>query len=218
MEFESEPKVKIWKERINSKGCSLKKFTPLKNIYKKNGELLFSLAEAEVSAPDGTRIPPYIFIRGDAVVIVPCLIEKETGKCSFLTLRQYRIAEGGIHHEFPAGMVDTDVYSPKEVAVREMYEETGFEIQESDLIPLNPGQTPLYSSPGGSDEGIFFYTCCIELPQKEISELSGKKMDADADENITLEVLSRNEIISKASSIQTLLGINLINQNKGCCL
>lgn len=90
--------------------------------------------------------------RKRAVVIAPIT---EDGK--LILIRQERIPIRAAIWEVPAGQIDDESEEPDEiaaVALRELREETGFELAEGgDLIPLGD----YFTSPGFTDERGFFF-------------------------------------------------------------
>jgi 8-oxo-dGTP pyrophosphatase MutT (NUDIX family) len=90
--------------------------------------------------------------RKRAVVIAPM-----TAKGELILIRQERIPIRAAIWEVPAGQVDDDSEEADEiaaVALRELREETGFELSEGgDLIPLGD----YFTSPGFTDERGYFF-------------------------------------------------------------
>jgi ADP-ribose pyrophosphatase len=90
--------------------------------------------------------------RKRAVVVAPMTAE---GK--LILIRQERIPIRATIWEVPAGQIDDESDEPDEisaVALRELREETGFELEESgDLIPLGD----YFTSPGFTDERGYFF-------------------------------------------------------------
>jgi ADP-ribose pyrophosphatase len=90
--------------------------------------------------------------RKRAVVVAPMTAE---GK--LILIRQERIPIRAAIWEVPAGQIDDESEEPDEiaaVALRELREETGFELAEGgDLIPLGD----YFTSPGFTDERGYFY-------------------------------------------------------------
>lgn len=90
--------------------------------------------------------------RKRAVVIAPIT---DDGK--LILIRQERIPIRAAIWEVPAGQIDDESDEPDEiaaVALRELREETGFELAEGgDLIPLGD----YFTSPGFTDERGFFF-------------------------------------------------------------
>ena len=120
--LDHEPKISAWKRAVTNAGSSIRSLKPISLLRKKNNELLFALLDTDVRAADGQRLPRYLFIRGDACLIVPLIRNRDTGEEKFLMIRQYRIGSGTMSLEFPAGMLDNDVEDPAGVACRELAE------------------------------------------------------------------------------------------------
>ncbi len=151
----SEPKVAEWIDTVEQSGCVINSIETLSMQTKGAGELLFAYLSADITAPEGYKLLPILFLRGHAVLVVPQLVSKESGDRYFLMVEQRRIATGRVNLEFPAGMLDRDVKNPGFVAIKELFEETGLSIEEEALIPLS--DKLLYSTPGACDEGIWYY-------------------------------------------------------------
>jgi 8-oxo-dGTP pyrophosphatase MutT (NUDIX family) len=206
--YENEPKVRAWKDSVIKAGCTIHSLSPLNLSYKKNNELLFALLKTDVSDPKENKLPEILFVRGNACIVVPQLINKNTGEKAFLMIRQRRIGNGALNLEFPAGMLDRNINSPSEVALRELSEETGLSIASTELYPLCAG--PLYSSPGASDEGIYYFGCSIELTEKEFAALEGRMISGlTEDEHIAVTLRSRKQAEQETTSLQARLGLYL---------
>jgi 8-oxo-dGTP pyrophosphatase MutT (NUDIX family) len=78
----------------------------------------------EVELPDGTIVPNY-YVRESAgfVTIFALTVERQV-----ILVRQYRYGSDAIHLELPAGMLE-DGEEPLECALRELAEETGYEVE-----------------------------------------------------------------------------------------
>lgn len=84
----------------------------------------------------------------DAVEVCATL---HTGDKKFMVLVvQYRPPLDAVCIEFPAGLVDAGE-DPREAAIRELREETGYVVTEKDILSVSP---PISPEPGLSD------TCC----------------------------------------------------------
>ena len=91
--------------------------------------------------------------RKAAVVVAPMTTDKK-----LVLIRQERLAIRAELWEVPAGQVDdasaADSAAIQEVALRELREETGYELgREGELIPLGH----FFSSPGFTDEHAYFF-------------------------------------------------------------
>ena len=217
-DFLQEPKIVAWKKSLTDNGCTINKIEPLNIYVRPKGELLFALLKADITGPDGYKIPPVIFLRGHACIIVPLLINKETGEQRFLMVLQRRIATGALTLEFPAGMLDREIKYPARIAVKELNEETGLDISEDWLFSLFEG--PLYTSPGASDEGIYYYGCEIELDNTEYRSFEGRIRGEDAEnEYIRVTLKTKEEAKKQITTLPARLGLSLFeeyySQNNG---
>lgn len=211
-DFLQEPKIIAWKKSLSDNGCTINKIEPL-NIYlrRPTGELLFALLKADITTPEGNRIPPIIFVRGHACIIVPLLINKNGKEERFLMVQQRRIATGALSLEFPAGMLDREINNPLGVAIRELKEETGLDISEDLLFPLSEG--PYYTSPGASDEGIYYYGCTIELDDEEYRSFEGRiRGDTTENEYIQVTLKTKEEAKREITTLPARLGLSLFEE------
>lgn len=91
-------------------------------------------------------------------------------------------------------------------AAKEIEEETGLSVQQSELIDMTSLavheaadgeslQQAVYPSAGGSDEFIPLFLCQKRMPRREIEELQGKLTGLrDHGEKITLKVVSLEDL------------------------
>ena len=208
------PRVKVWRESLEANGCALESLQALNILRKRDGEPLFILAEARGKDPAGNPLMPYALLRGPACVVVPVCRNRTSGEKRFLMILQRRIGHGGLSLEFPAGMVDDDLSNPAGVAVRELEEETGLRVDVSRLETLWKG--PLFSSPGLSDESIYFYTVEIDLDETEWKALEGAATGhAHEGEYITTTLKTFDEAMAGLNSIQPLTGLQLYRNRFG---
>jgi 8-oxo-dGTP pyrophosphatase MutT (NUDIX family) len=211
MPFRLEPKVAQWERLVQEGGCTLNGVTPLSLLRKHNGELLFALCEADAADSEGRKLPGYIFIRGNAVIVAPLLVNLDTGEEKFLMIRQRRIGNGSLNLEFPAGMLDRNVDAPRDVAVRELLEETGLSLPPVRLAMLS--SAPLFSSPGASDEAIYYFGCVVSLSAQEYSAFEGHRAgNGDEGESITVTLRTRKEARRETVSLQARLGLYLFDE------
>ncbi len=205
-------KVDQWRRDVLNAGCRINSITTLNTIMKKTGEHLFSLLDVDVEAPEGYRLPHIVFIRGHATVIVPLLINSENNEERFLMVRQRRIGNGLQCLEFPAGMFDLPEDDPADVAVRELFEETGLSVPREQLFPL--AAHPLYSSAGASDETIIYFGCIHRCPSDEFNSFFRKTGGiSDENEHIAIELLTRAEAEHQVTSLQARLGFYLFEEH-----
>ncbi len=210
-DFLKEPKIKAWKQSLINNGCTINSITPRSLYFRPDGELLFALLKVDVTAPDGNKIPPIIFIRGHASIIVPVLKNRDTGETRYLMVQQRRIATGSLTLEFPAGMLDRNINQPAQTAIRELEEETGLELALESLVPLN--KTPLYCSPGASDEGVYYFGCFCELDDSAFTSFEGRLKDSPSEnEHIRVTLKTKEEAEKECTSQPVLLGIFLIEE------
>lgn len=203
--LEDAHKFKLWKQNILSNGLKINNIEEVYSRKRYNGEVLFSLLMLDAETPEGDKIPPICFLKGEVVCVLVVLVDKATGLKYLLLVKQRRIAEGGYTYEHPAGMVD-GTQTPLEIAVQEVREETGIYITESQLINLSPDKR-LFPSTGTSDEAMYLYFCEIELSSEEIQAFEDKSMGTDYEfERITTHVFPFEE------------GHKLINNTNGLLL
>lgn len=121
-------------------------------------------------------VPGIAFLRGDSVAVLTIL--KCNGERYVVCCMQPRMPAGRMMVEIPAGMMDAKKKGDEEktflgVAAKEMAEETGIELKESDLIDISPNGK-LCPSIGGCDEKIKFYAYIKEVTPEYLKELNGK--------------------------------------------
>jgi 8-oxo-dGTP pyrophosphatase MutT (NUDIX family) len=83
----------------------------------------------EVVLADGTIIPDYYVREWAGFVTVAALTADE----QIILVRQYRYGADSIHLELPAGMLE-DGEEPRACALRELAEETGYEVSRCELV------------------------------------------------------------------------------------
>ena len=208
------PKVKAWEQNLGNAGCSLDSLTALNILNKRDGNLLFALVEANGRDPEGKPLLPYALLRGSACVVVPVCRNLDSGEKRFLMIRQRRIGHGGLSLEFPAGMLDGDVHDPVETAARELEEETGVKVEPSQMKSL--WIRDLFSSPGLSDESVYFYYVEIDLKEAAWKALEGGAAGhAHEGEYITTTLKTFAEALNELTSIQPLMGFLLYHRKHG---
>lgn len=147
-------------------------------------------------------LPGTAFLRGGSVAMLMILRPKDSRDERYVILtEQPRLPAGSLKFlEIPAGMLDNTKHFGG-AAAKEIEEETGFKIPESELIDMtklalgnsNHSETSLqsamYPSPGGCDEYIALFLWEKELDRQEIEDLRGRLTGVRTqNEMITLHV------------------------------
>jgi ADP-sugar diphosphatase len=185
-------KFKLWKHHIQHNGLEINAIEEVYTRRRYNGEVLFSLLMLDAQTPEGDKIPPICFLKGEVVCVLVCLIDIQTKEKYLLLVKQRRIAEGAFTFEHPAGMVDAHK-NPIEIAIQEVREETGLEINQDSLHGLASNKR-LFPSTGTSDEAMHFFYCELEMSKKDINQLEAQEMGTDYEfERITTHVFSFEE-------------------------
>jgi ADP-ribose pyrophosphatase len=83
----------------------------------------------EIELPDGTIVADYYVRESRGFVTVLAL----TGAGDVVLVRQYRYGADSIHLELPAGML-LDDEDPRDCALRELAEETGYDAASCELV------------------------------------------------------------------------------------
>jgi ADP-ribose pyrophosphatase len=83
----------------------------------------------EVVLADGTVIPDYYVREWAGFVTIAALTDDE----HVVLVRQYRYGADAIHLELPAGML-VQGEAPRDCALRELAEETGYEVSRCELV------------------------------------------------------------------------------------
>ena len=159
-------KYNLWKQRLEQNGLTIHRVDELYSRHNGHGEVLFSLLYTDATTPEGDKIPPLCFLKGEVVVVLVCLIDAQSGEKYLLLVRQRRICDGLLNYEHPAGMLDSEK-DPAVVAAREVWEETGIEVPAGKLKALNP--EPYFPSTGTSDEAMYLFYCELELSAEQIA-------------------------------------------------
>jgi ADP-ribose pyrophosphatase len=83
----------------------------------------------ELVLADGTIIPDYYVREWAGFVTIAALTDDE----HVVLVRQYRYGADAIHLELPAGMLE-EGEAPRDCALRELVEETGYEVSRCELV------------------------------------------------------------------------------------
>ena len=166
-------KYQNWHRHLEENQITLNGIDPIYvHRTEKDGSVLYALLKVDGKTPEGTKLNPICFLKGDAVSILVVLIDQQTEEKYVVLVSQRRISDGSLTYEHSAGMIDDEESSPQEVAVRELGEETGLPIEPSNVKPLF--SRPLFSATATSDEALhfFYYECRMVLT--DINALDGK--------------------------------------------
>jgi len=183
---------------------------------------------ADVMNDDGEKLPGSVFLRGPSVgmmvLLQPDDLPKDSQEEKHVILAvQPRVPAGCLKFvELPAGMVD-DSGTFAGAAAKEIKEEIGLEIPESELIDLTrlatPSSTPssssstaenvaqaIFPSPGGSDEYIPIFLHEKRVPRDQLKEWTGKLTGLrDEGEKITLKLVKLEDLwVEGARDAKTL--------------
>ncbi|PQA59630.1 NUDIX hydrolase [Siphonobacter curvatus] len=204
--YQDSHKFQLWQRNLQHNGVIIHGTKELYTKYRSDGDLLFGLFDLDATVPEGHKILPLCFVKGEVLSVLTCLIDRETQEKYLLLVQQRRICDGSYMYEHPAGMVDgSDL--PLDVAVREIQEETGLVVQPAQIHQLT--EKPLFPSSGTSDEAMYFFYVELELSKEEIFQYDGQTAGADHDEFILTKVVPLNEAMGMMSNACALLNIHL---------
>lgn len=174
----------------------------------RSDKLGFVKLKADIRTDDDQTLPGTIFMRGGSVAMLLVLSVQGSADEEYAILtNQPRIPAGTLSFlEIPAGMID-DSGTFSGAAAKEIKEETGLTIEESELIDMTQLtlqasskndteghqqvlQDAIYPSPGGSDEFIPLFLVRKTMSKAEIEELQGKLTGLrDHGEKISLKIV-----------------------------
>jgi hypothetical protein len=151
-----------------------------------------------------------VFLRGDAVVVLPILIVN--GQRFVVLVNQLRIPVGKVINEFLAGTLE-DISDPRAVVLREIEEEAklvsiaGFTTE--DVIPLFDGKK-MFSSPGILDEGTYSFYVEKEISKEVFDQLQGLRAGLEEeDEDIKVTLVLYEEVTKFCTDTKTLATLYL---------
>lgn len=169
----------------------------------------FLFIEANITNPEGHRLPGAVFLRGNSVAM---LVELRTPSGSYaLLVRQARTPAGGAIYETPAGMLD-DSGDFQGVAFKELEEELpalrGWFTLEH-VVKLHT--EPVWISPGACDERMDFYYLLVETTDGAIQRLHGTIGGlANEGEHLMAVVVPWNQLQSVPDA-KLLIALSLLN-------
>lgn len=137
-----------------------------------------------------------------AVAIIPIT---EDGK--IILVKQFRKSVEKPLLEIPAGKIEINE-EPKETALRELHEETGFHSNNMEYI------TEFYTSPGFSNEKVYLFLA-TELEKGEAVPMDDEYIETEMFDIIDLvEMVNRGEITDSKTIIGILLAEKYIREIK----
>lgn len=161
---------------------------------------------AQVLDTAGKKVGGIVFMRGGSVAIL-IVLECEGKEYTVLT-SQRRFPVGNYNFlEIPAGTLEGDTFVGG--AARELKEETGIEIKESELIDLvslfcDSRHKGVFATPGGSDEYFRLFAYRRKVDREYLSALEGKCTGlASENEQITLKVILLDRLIAETADAKT---------------
>ncbi|MEZ4901709.1 MAG: NUDIX domain-containing protein [Spirosomataceae bacterium] len=196
-------KFNLWKGHLLENGLQIHDIQEKYTRHNHKGEVLFSLLMLDATTPEGDKIPPICFLKGEVLCVLVCLIDEVTKEKYLLLVKQRRICDGSITYEHPAGMLDSEADAYK-VAAKEVQEETGIEITKSQLVQLL--EFPAYPSSGTCDEAMYYFYCELTLPLEKIKAYNNNFMgEASEHERIVTCVLPFVEAHQHLNNVNGLL-------------
>jgi ADP-sugar diphosphatase len=154
--------------------------------------------------PEGAKLNPICFLKGDAVSILVVLIDQQTEEKYVVLVRQRRTCDGSVTYEHPAGMIDDEESSPQTVAVRELAEETGLPVEPADVKPLF--SRPLFSATATSDESLHFFYYERRMAFVDIKALDGRSTGKEREnEHTHLHIATFPEAQQRLANLHGIL-------------
>lgn len=214
-QLETVPKYQAWHRTLSTNQIGINQVKPLYiHRAEKDGSVLYALLKLDADTPEGTKLNPICFLKGDAVSMLVVLIAEETNEKYVLLVKQRRICDGSITHEHPAGMIDEDDPSPVDVAARELGEEAQLAVDPSELKPLF--HKPLFSETSTSDEALHFFYLERRMPLAEIKAMDDKSTGEETEnEHTKLQIVTIPEAHKLVSNMHGIMSHLLYLQLTG---
>ncbi|MFN3283668.1 MAG: NUDIX domain-containing protein [Pseudothermotoga sp.] len=130
----------------------------------------------QVLLQNGHKSTREVVFHPGAVAVLPILANGD-----LILVKQFRYPVGVELLEVPAGKLDENE-SPKECALRELEEETGYKAQRIEYIGY------IFTTPGFSNEKIYLYVA---------KDLIKTVQNLDQDELLKVEILRPQEVLTK---------------------
>lgn len=181
-----------------------------------NRKIMFISAVATMSEITGRQHKRYFFMRGGSVAILTRFTYKDRVLSALVQQTHVPLAAAPVLC-LPAGTFDGGTFAG--VAAKELKEETGIEIQESDLTDLtdwaygsqSPWAQGVYASPGWIDEYFRLFLLEQEVDEetfKKLEQLEGAQTGIDS-EHITVRIVQYDDIAELCPDAKTLSALYL---------
>jgi 8-oxo-dGTP pyrophosphatase MutT (NUDIX family) len=169
---------------------------------------------ADVTDKDGDKLPGSVFMRGGSVAVLPVIKDKMSLEEFSVLVRLNSVPTATDQlPSLPAGMIDNNGSFAGNMS-REIKEEVGLDIKESDLIDLTdiyPKKFQgVYVSVGGTDEYIRLFAFETEMESHKIKELQGKLTGLPEEhEKITLQIVPLKKLHEVTPDMKALSALYL---------
>ena len=165
------------------------------------------IRKRDLEAPNGETFDRESLMRGEATAVL--VYNEDTNK--LILTNQYRDAVSGMSLEIPAGLMEESDTDPKQCAVREVLEETGYGVNILDIIPL----MKILPAPGYTNELIHIYMAIVSNDNK-VNEGGGVESENEYIEVIEMDVNEafeqiQNGTLMDAKSIIALQSFKMKN-------
>ena len=159
---------------------------------------------------NGKPVAGIVFLRGDSVAVIPIL--RCNGKRKVVCCEQPRMPDGRFKREIPAGMMDGKKNFVGNAA-KEMAEETGIVMNETDLIDISPNGR-LCPSIGGCDEKIKYYAYIKDVTPEFLAELDGKIAgNFDEGEIIKIKLIDYETLHMECDDMKAMTAMLLLERS-----
>jgi len=121
------------------------------------------------------HLPGVVFMRGLSVSVLVVMTERTSNSKYAIIVTQPRVAIGKAEFsEIPSGILQDG--SPSMVFVRNLLaSEVGIEVEDTRVTDMNrciyEDGRPIYNTPGGSDQGMFYYLVELEVSVQQLQEM-----------------------------------------------
>uniref|UniRef100_A0A7S3P4I3 Nudix hydrolase domain-containing protein n=1 Tax=Amphora coffeiformis TaxID=265554 RepID=A0A7S3P4I3_9STRA len=231
--LQSQP-FQTWYQRCEQSGSSSDKHLEIHSVEIQSVDMFgarkvgFIKIKSDCTLTDTSgetvRLPGICFLRGNAVTILVALFCQDEQYA--LLVEQPRVPIGQVSClELPAGMMDDDTQSVTGIAVQEIREECGIEIEASSLVdlsdlalqaPVRQGHLPMAAiphSPGGCDEFCRYLYTEKRVTNAELEAMRGRLQGLrDHGEHIVLRVVTMDEVWSLSGDAKAMIALFLSQQ------